>query len=438
MKYSFTVLALCLMSVASADESWPAFQNGGSIVRERQEAFELGDIQWEAELQGYGQSSPIVWEDRIYLTTVEGDSKDQYHVTAYQLSDGAELWQQTVANASPRENNSYVSRAAPSPVADAEGVICLFEGGNIIALAHDGAVRWERNLVESYGGVEARHGLSASLEQDTDSVFVWMERAEEPYVVCLSKASGDEEWKSAGPGATSWSSPRLVSVEGGQHLVLSASGMIVGVDPETGERLWSFDEISGNTTPTPMPLGGGRFLIGASAGRGSSGGTRAPESNGVVQISRGDDGTWSAAFAWHAERATSSFGSPIVYDDMAFFVNRAGVLYGLKADTGEEIFAKRLKGSIWATPITVGQQVFFFGRDGKVSILDRNAETPNISTWDGLPEPPKTAEPEGDTGRRGPPGASGPVLYAAAWCENVLVLRRGDRLFAVNVESRRD
>ncbi len=438
MKSIVTAYLLFLATSVFAGESWTSFQNGGNPGRERQELFELGDIKWEAGLQGYGQSSPIVWDDRVYVTTVEGDNKDHYYVSAYQLSDGAELWKHTVANASPRENNTYVSRAAPSPVADSEGVICLFEGGNIVALSHAGTVRWERNLVEDYGDVDARHGLSASLEQDTDSVFVWMERAEAPYVVCLSKASGDAEWKSAGPGATSWSSPRLIPVEGSQHLVLSASGKIIGLDPNTGERLWSFEEISGNTTPTPMPLGGGRFLIGASAGRGSSGGTRAPESNGVVQISQKEDGTWSVALAWHAKRATSSFGSPILYDDMAYFVNRAGVLYGLQVDTGEEVFAKRLKGSIWATPIAVGQQVFFFGRDGQVNILHPAGKSPKISTWDGLPAPEKPAEPDAEDARPGPPGASGPVLYAAAWCENVLMLRRGDRLFAVNVKSRRD
>jgi outer membrane protein assembly factor BamB len=433
-----TIMILCPVATMSAGESWSSFQNGGRPSRESQGTFTLSDINWEAGLQGYGQSSPIVWDNLIYVTTVEGDNKEQYHVTGLRRDNGIQAWQYTVENASPRESSTYVSRAAPTPVADSDGVICFFEGGNVVALTHTGGLRWERNLVEDYGDVEARHGLAASLEQDADSVFVWIERGEDPYIASLNKSSGDTEWKSAGLGTTSWSSPRLIPVDGGQQLVLSASGQLAGLDPSTGKKLWSFDDISGNTTPTPMPLGNGRFLMGASVGRGASAGTRAPESNGVIQIHKKGDGVWGADYLWRSKRATSSFGSPVADDGMAYFVNRAGVLYGLQADSGEEVFAKRLKGGTWATPIAVGQQVFFFGRDGKINILDQDASNPKLSIWDGLPKPGKPATPQAEAARSGPSGASGPVLYAAVWCENLLMLRRGDRLFAVNVESERN
>ncbi len=436
MKIAFAVLSVFLTTMVIAGESWPSFQNGGNTDRIREDTFSLDDIKWTVDLQGYGQSSPIVWQGVVYTTTVKGDNKEQCYVTAHQLSDGKQLWQYMVTNASPFTNTNYVSRAAPSPVADSEGIVCLFEGGNLVALSHNGTVRWERNLVADYGEVEARHGLAASLEQNTDSVFAWIERSDDPYVVCLNKVTGDVKWKSAGAGATSWSSPRLVPVDNVRHLVLSASGKILGVDPKTGKHLWTFDKISGNTTPTPIPLGDGRFLIGASAGRGASAGSRAPESNGVIQISDNKNGSWSATFVWHAKRATSSFGSPVVHAGMAYFVNRAGVLYGLEMDTGKEIFAKRLTGSTWATPISVGQQILFFGRDGKINMLHLD-ETPSaFSIWDELPVSREAAPQNTDSPRS--PGGSGPVLYAAVWCEDILILRRGNRLFAVNTESKGD
>lgn len=434
MKTIFTLVAIAAATSLPAADTWPSFQNGGTVSTTDGTAIQLGDVNWEAGLQGYGQSSPIVWNQLVYITTIEGDHKDQCHVSAYKLADGTKAWQHTVANASPAENSNYISRAAPTPVADSDGVICFFEGGNVVALAHDGEVRWERNLVTDYGDVKSRHGLSSSLEQDADTVFVWVERSEEPYIVSLNKQSGETEWKSAGLGATSWASPRLVPVEDGQHLVLSAIGSIAGLDPESGQRLWLFDGISGNSTPTPMPLGDGRFLIGATVARGESGGGRAAESNGMIQISKTDDGIWSADYAWKARRATSSFGSPIVHNGVALFVNREGVLYGLNADNGEELFAKRLKGSMWSTPIGRGDQVFFFERDGKVDVLSDIATSQTLTTWDQLPQPPKPEEPAAEGG--GTATFSGPVLYAATWCKDCVLLRRGDRVFSVSVESR--
>ena len=434
MKYLLTVTLLSLYGVSSvhAADTWASFQNGGAVSRSGSANVKLGDVAWATDLHGYGQSSPVVWADQVYVTTIEGDNKEQCHVCAYQLADGAEAWKYTLENATPQTNNSFVSRAAPTAVADADGIVCFFEGGNVVALTHDGQVRWQRNLVEDYGDVKARHGLSASVEQDADSVFVWVERSEDPYIVRLAKNTGETQWKSEGLGATSWASPRLVPVQDGQHLVLSAIGSLAGLDPETGEQLWRIDDIAGNSTPTPMPLGDGRFLIGATVGRGESKGGRAAASNGVVQISRADDGSWSADYLWRAKRATSSFGSPLVHRDVAFFVNRQGVVYGLDAEDGSELFAKRLQGSSWATPIGVGDQVFFFGRSGSVDVLSDIEGGQEITAWDELPKDPASEKPAESSERRSP--YSGSVLYAATWCNDRVLLRRGDRLFAVGIK----
>lgn len=437
---SLLIASCAIPSGTLAGESWNTFQNGGAPSFAQLDEVSLGEIRWSCDLQGYGQSSPIVWENQIYITTIEGDNKEKCHITAFDLTTGDQLWQHTVTNASPRENNTYVSRAAPTPAADGRGVVCFFEGGNVVSLTHGGQVRWERNLVAEFGPLDARHGLSASLEQNDDSVFVWIERSEAPYVLSLAKESGELQWKSPGIGATSWASPRLIPVDGGHHLVLSAIGTLAGLDPTDGSLLWNFADISGNSTPTPVPVGTGEFLIGATTGRGESAGGRAADSNGVIRIEQTENGTWDASYVWQAKRATSSFGSPIVHNDIAFFVNREGVLYGLNAESGEELFAKRLKGSSWATPIGVGHQVFFFGRDGKVDRVSDLTGSQKITTWNKLPEPPLPEEPSdsnGDEqpGRRGPAMSSGPVVYAATWCRDQVLLRRGDKLFAVQIKS---
>ena len=425
---------------ASAAETWSSFQNGGAVSLSSSAPVQPGELKWVADLPGYGQSTAVVYGKHAYVTTVEGDHKDDCHVICLKLTDGHISWIRSSANPSVQANTTMVSRAAPTPAVDENGLMCFFEGGRVVALTHAGEPRWTRDLVKDYGGVEVRHGLSASVEQDNNSVFIWVERSEDPYLVSLSKATGDVEWKVDGAGATSWASPRLVPVPDGHHLVLSANGHLLGLDPDTGEQLWTLGNISGNTTQTPMPLGHGRFLIGASTGRRASSAARAPESNGVIQIRKNDGGMWSADYVWHATRATSSFGSPIVHQGMAYFVNRRGVCYGLNAQSGEEVFAIRLSGSSWATPIALGEQIFFFGRDGKVDVLSMVNSMPSVTTWDGLPAPKESSGSterqvqDQDAVRRRGPMSYGPVVYAATWCGDSFLLRRGSRLYAVAVK----
>ncbi len=420
-------LAVCLLTTTpctAAEAAWSGFQNGGKMSFDKIDGLpvEWSDetgVAWTVSLEGYGQSSPVVDGDLIYVTSTSGKMKENLHVHAYSRATGKELWKHQAKNATPYENTSYVSRAAPTPVCDKDGVIAFFEGGNVMALSREGKPRWSRNLTEDEGAVSARHGLAASLEQNDKHVFVWVEREKQPYIVALKKADGEVTWKSDGLGVTSWSSPRLVPVSDSEsHLVLSGIGKLVGLDPATGKKLWDFADISGNSTPTPIPLGDGKFLIGATVGRGEAGGGNAAASNGVLQITaRGDK--YRVKYLWQAKRATSSFGSPLAHNGMAYFVNRSGVVYCLDLKSGEEKYAERGGGSIWATPVGVGDKVYLFGKDGVTTVIKDGAEFKTVATntlW----------KAEAGGGR-----FSGPVLYAAAVADSDIVLRRGDKLYCV-------
>ncbi|MEM8670770.1 MAG: PQQ-binding-like beta-propeller repeat protein [Planctomycetota bacterium] len=420
-----TCALLLTGSLLSADDNaWSSFQNagtnaspaGGLPVKWAPDQ----NIAWQAEIEGYGQSTPIVIGDQIYVTSVSGSQKDQFHLAAFRLSSGEKLWQKEFKNPSPKENTPMTSRAAPSPIADAEGCIAFFEGGVIVSVSTSGEVRWERNLVDEYGAAPARHGLAASLEQDAERVFVWMERMKDPYILALDKKSGENVWKAEGVGSTSWASPRLVQTDDGSHLVCSASGKIVGVDPETGDRLWEFSEVANNTSCTPIPAGKNRFLIGASDGRGAGNEGAGAAYNGVVEIKKAADG-YTASYLWNAQKASSSFGSPIVAGDTACFVNRAGVLYRLNLETGERVAVDRTSaGGIWATPIVSGDLLYLFGYKGTTSVisLKDGKEVAENQLW------------EAGAGGQSAFGG-GKVLYAASPAPPYLIMRRGDTLYAV-------
>ncbi len=276
---------------ACADDStdgWGKFQNGGQCTSSSPLPTQWGAdpqaVAWQADLTGYGQSTPVVFDEKIFLTSTSGAMKEKFHVFAVGLGDGKPLWQVNFDNPTPEENNSYVSRAAPSPTVDADAVYALNEGGVLVSLDHAGQVRWQRNLVAEYGNIKARHGLASSLEQDAQHLYVWIERGEEPYRMSVDKATGANIWKVAGLGATTWGSPRLISVDDQLQLVCSASGKLVGFSPATGERLWELTDIVNNTSSTPIPAGNGRFFIGASDGRGETSSSNSTKAGGLVQI----------------------------------------------------------------------------------------------------------------------------------------------------------
>ena len=426
---SVAFLALTVTNPLSAEPTaqWSSFQNGGRTLGETKlptKWSKSDGIAWQKKLEGYGQSTPVVHGDRIFVTFVSGDMKDKCHIQALSSANGESLWKYDLDNSSPEKNTSYVSRAAPSPVCDDDGVIAFFEGGNILAVDHDGELRWKRDLVADLGPVKARHGLASSLEQNESAVFVWVEREADPYVLALSKKTGETIWKAPGVGGTAWSSPRLIPVGDGNHLVLSGNSQLVGLDPQSGDQLWKFDEISGNTTPTPMPLGNGRFLIGATTGRNAGDGANAAKSNGVIEVQLTDDGKFKVDYVWRAKRATSSFGSPIAYRGHAYFVNRSGVVYCLDLENGEEKYSKRTASSVWATPIGADDKVFLFGKDGNTSIIQAGGEFKLVGK-NGLWE----SSPQAAEGGR--PSFGGPVLYAGIAVDHGFLLRRGDQLFMV-------
>lgn len=422
------VLISCTVSLADEGDTgkWSSFQNGGQMSVDAGSLpteWTADSVAWTAKIDGYGQSTPIVDAKQIVVTSTSGDNKDNYHIIAFDTDSGRRLWRKDFTNPSPYKNSPMVSRAAPTPVADGDGYIVFFEGGLLVAIGRSGELRWKKDLVAEHGAISARHGLAASLEQNKDHVFVWVERMENPYLLALSKSDGKPVWKVPGVGATSWGSPRIVPTNHGDHLVCSASGMIAGFDPANGNRLWDFDGISGNSSCSPILVGPGRFLIGASAGRGGSE-EAAAGSNGVIGITKKDDGTFVADFVWKAKKASSSFGSPIVANGRACFVNRSGILFQLDAETGKQLSMARLGcGGIWATPLATAEHLYLFGSKGTTSVVSwaDNKEIAKNRLW--------KAAPAAQGGQRS--FGSSKVLYAAAAVNGRLILRRGDALYAM-------
>ncbi len=420
-----SMLAGTTLAPNETKADWPAFLGGDS--REAAAGFkppltwtaEEG-IGWQVPLPGHGQSSPVIIEDRIYVTAVEGPKKNNNLILCHSLSDGTLLWKRSYPSSLPVENNVYTSRAAPTPAADRTGVFAFFESGNLIALNGKGEVRWERDLIKDYGKYIGRFGLGGSVAQTDDSVIIVADNDGPSYIAAFDKGTGKTLWKTDRPSRISWSSPMMVKIEGKDQIVISSSGTVDGYDPADGSLLWSYDNVGGNTVPSTIDAGNGTFLVGASPGRNGEASEGAKESNLMMKIVAADGG-FKPEIVWRNTDATSSFGSPILYKGHAYYTNRAGVLYCIDATTGETRYTARLAGSNWATPVAASGHIFIFGKDGKTSVMKAGPEKEMIAEnqlWI-----------SNASGGRG--GFGGEIQYGVAPTKNGFVVRTGTRLFLI-------
>ncbi|GAA4452083.1 PQQ-binding-like beta-propeller repeat protein [Novipirellula rosea] len=435
----FYFLAIWIGLSASTPDAWPAFLGAGAGPRD---AINLPlswspteNIAWIKPIPGHGQSSPVVWDNRAFVTSVEGPEKNTYHVVCLNTTDGSELWHKQITNSAPEKNSYYISRAAPTPVVDEHRVIAFFESGDCAAYDHAGKKLWTRTLVKDEGPFVAEFGLGASPCQTESAMFVLLEHDGPSSLLAIDKKTGATLWKTPREPRRSWSSPAIIEVEGKPQVVVSSAGTVDGYDPETGKLLWSFEDVGGNTSTTPIDIGGGRFLIGASPGRNGENAGSAADSNGLMQVTRDGD-TWTATRRWTASKATPTWASPIVHQGLAYWINRSGVIYCFDVTTGEEVYTERIKQSSWATPFGVGNRVYFFGKDGLVTVLAAGREFKILAentTWNGdtLPAEAKLAEETSEERQRAAAMFSKPTLYGIAVTDDAFLLRVGNAVICV-------
>jgi outer membrane protein assembly factor BamB len=438
---NIAVLIAIAVTASHGQTNWPGFLGGGP-VHVHPETLPLAwsptsNIAWQSPLTGFGQSSPVVWNGQVYVTAVEGPMKDTCHVQAFDMAKGGPRWKHSFESSDKVKDSNYVSRAAPTPVADARGIYAFFESGDVVALSHAGQELWRRSLSREYGKFVNEFGLAASPVQTDDAVILLIDHEGPSYLIALDKSDGRTLWKTERASRQSWSSPALVPVEGKPQVVCSSLGSVDGYDPKTGTLLWSFDDVTGNTASTPLPIGEGKFLVGASPGREpgerSEGAKRSNFSAAIERI----EGKLALKVLWRTEEVTPTFGSPIVYAGHAYWINRVGVVYCLDAETGDLRYSTRTKQSCWATPLGVGDRLYLFGKDGLTSVLRTGPKFELLAEnqlWDPAqikPDPEKIAREETEERRKAAAMFSGPVQYGIAAVDGSLLIRTGEVLYCV-------
>ena len=388
MYIAVLVAGLLLGGDQPSDQTWPAFLGQGATAIDPA-TIPLSwspkeNIAWSAKLPGKGQSSPVIWGNRVFVTSIEGSMKDHCHVTAMDLGGGQLQWTKAFPASQTVRTNYFQSRSASTPVVDAERLYAFFETGNLIALTHTGDLVWQRSITDDYGLIESNIGLAASPLIVDDSIVILVDHEGPSYLLAVDAKTGTTKWKTDRDSRKSYSSPTLVNVGSSRHIVCSSDGSVDGYDPATGKRLWTFTEVGGNTSSTPLPFTDGCFLVGATPGMHNEREQAARQSNLCMKVEQTTDG-FQPKVQWRTDKAMPSFGSPVVVREHAYWVSSQGVVFCFDVKTGDQRYAQRTKQAAWVTPVGIGERIYLFGKDGLTTVLASGSEFKILSEnqlWD--------------------------------------------------------
>lgn len=467
-------LVALLAPQSRAQGNWPSFRNDGSgIIAVANAPLRWApdeNIAWRAEIPGYGQSAPVVWEGTVFLTSSDGSWQERGYVHAYELKSGKKLWSTEVSATTRVENYFRNSRAAPTSVVDADVVVSFFPSGDVTAMDHEGKKRWSVPLFEKLGPVKNDRATAASLAQTKDLVFALVDHHGPSYLVALRKANGGVAWKAdRGDRVPSWSSPVIATQEGREMVIVSSADTVNAYSARSGELAWQVEGLQGNHIPSASVVGSSVFVGSTELAHGG-GAEKTAGSNCRIDLKQKEDAA-TYEIRWGAKRASSYYSTPLAFAGYVYYVSKSGVLYCLNAETGEELFRQRIGNPCWASAIgveTAGGEslVYFVMKNGEALVLRPGSTFDEVARnrlWDeeqmqaaataarrqraANQVPPQEAPPkEGQEAELAKmPEAQvhqmfsygDPTVYATALVEGCLLIRTGQHLYCVRDQGGR-
>jgi outer membrane protein assembly factor BamB len=371
------VSSLCrsLDAQSAADQFWPQWRGPHATGVSRTanppvEWSEKKNIRWKIELPGRGASTPVIWGDRVYVSTavpISGTGHRAQHrfiVMAFNRKDGKVAWQHTAREEAPHEgtHSDFGTMASSSAVTDGQHVIASFESRGIFAFDMNGKLVWQKDLGDKRMRNEFGEGTSPALHKD--KLFVVWDHQGDSFVVALNKRTGEEIWRTSRDEIDSWATPLVVETGGRAQVITGAMRRVRAYDAETGQLVWETSGLTMNPIPSPVSGDGLVFLMSGFRGN-SLKAIRFAEAKGDI--------TGTPNVVWTLERDTPYVPSPLLYDGILYFLkSNNGLLSAFDAKTGKPHYqAQRLEAapSVFASPVGAAGRVYVLGQQGTAVVL---------------------------------------------------------------------
>ena len=375
MKNTILLFICCVFAfIARAQENWPQFRgpNGQGISQATNLPVQWSaneNIAWKTEIPGEGWSSPIVWNNHIFLTATTEEGKN-CHVIAVDSRTGQIIWNKIVftqqANQQRHDMNSY---STPTPVTDGNTVFAVFNNGSFAALDFDGNIRWINSDLDFY----SQHGMGTSpiLHGDLIILAVNHSNREEPrrlgwqlpwdrsFLLALDKNSGAERWRTLrGMTRAGHATPAVLNVNGKDQIISPVGDAIQGFDPADGRLIWTV--ISDGEPCVPSPVFGGGLVY------------TVPTGNAPIRAIRPDgQGDCTAThIAWEERHNASQMASFLYVNSFLYVCMNNGDISCLDATTGESVWRLQLRsGQLNPSPVYADGKIYVLSEAGTTTVL---------------------------------------------------------------------
>jgi outer membrane protein assembly factor BamB len=353
---------------------------------------ETKNIKWKADIPGRGHSTPVIWGDKIFLTTAiqtgqtpqpaqdqsaEGGGRrrggpgggagaqieHRFEVMCLDRKTGKVLWQKTARVAKPHEgyHRTYGSFASNSPITDGRYVYVSFGSRGIYCYDFNGKLIWEKDLgVQLRMRLQFGEGVAPAL--DGDRLFHTFDHEGGSFIAALDKRTGKELWRAERDEPSSWSTPLIIEHAGRRQIIVSATKKVRSYDVKTGKVIWECAGLGSNVIPAPVYHNGVVYVMS---------GHRDPKLM-AIKLGKEGDLTGTDSVLWSHTRGIAYTASPVLHEGRLYVLTDSGQMSCFNIATGEPFYHQvRLPRpyNFKSSPVGANGKLYLASEDGDVIIL---------------------------------------------------------------------
>lgn len=369
-------LIVLIIAMPLLAENWPGWRgpsgNGISQANMLPNSWSAEtNIDWRLPLEGPAASTPVLWEDKIFLTSTKGDD---FLVMAVS-TDGKVLWEEVVGTGNKSFRQGESNYAAPSPSTDGSNVFAFFGNGDLVSFSIDGKQVWKRNLADEFGAFNMYFGMASSPLLHNGSLFVLLLHSDAQLVLSIDKATGETLWKhdrktsARRENLHSYASPMIYSNDAVSQLIIHGSDVVTGHSLKNGAEIWRCgglqdpDNYNDFLRFVATPVTDGTILVVPSAKNGPILGLQPDKAEGTITGNK-------QYYAWRWDANTTDVPSPLIHVGLVYICRENGVLICIDAATGEEVYKKSVYRKRHRSSLVYGDgKIYISAMDGTISVV---------------------------------------------------------------------
>ncbi len=365
----------------------------------------MDNVKWKTPIPGLGHSSPVVWGDRVFLTSavnvtgesdlqvglygnVESAKDDTMHrwmVYCIDKKTGKVLWEQTAHEGTPAvKRHTKASHANSTPATDGKHVVAFFGTEGLFCYDIEGKLKWKKDFGKLDSGwyvePKAQWGFASSPVIHKGQVFIQCDVQTGSFIAALDIKDGSEIWRTPRDDVPTWSTPTIYKKGDKTQVIVNGYKHIGGYDVKTGKELWKLG--GGGDIPVPTPVSAhGLVFITSAHGRKAPLYAIRPTAKGDITLEEGE--TSNKYVAWSEDPSGAYMQTPLVYGDYLYSCRDNGILKCFDPKTGERVYRKRLgsgRRGLTASPVAADGKIYFTSEDGDVYVLRAGAEFEILAT----------------------------------------------------------